>query len=824
MPAQKLKRLKEKPSGLGPLVVPSAFNLRPSTFFQPTISIMRIFPLLLTALFFSLFCPSPLFALTGLPDFPTAVETRLYQGTTEETTAFIAQRQTLVNDLIALVTSDIQKVKEEKDRLALESILDLFQGLSFQLKNLQTEVARAEPPPLKNPPLGSPPYSLAIFDDMSAFQQKVILQLKQHEDSLAFGAARITGIKDDLTGLVLQYSKVRGDEVSRIPALEQAAYILNLQHEYALYQLRKPKIDKALAETRLVAKETASLTEQVFAKLQVNKDELAEIEKKLGSLNDQHLSNLAKLSAENLALNKQSVVVESKLDKATTTMTAAAHDSNIADNAENERERLSLARSAIKFRQKGIGQEKINSSLALDGLTFRREWLGLILEMSQRGKASGFVEKWQKKDEELIAQRAALVQELSLISPIQPDLHAQAAALANRIEQSGLTDTLSAVNKQTEKTTKELESFILWLSNNINSLALFQQEVETVLRLLRSKMNQWERFLIWSEGYFSHKWKSIEGVLFYPLFSIGDSSVTLTTLFKILVMVLIGIWALAALRRKTVTALTEKTAMAPGAINSLTTLLYYASLVLGGFLILSIAGFNVSQLGIIFGALGVGIGFGLQTIFNNFFSGIILLTEQTIQVGDYVQLATGVDGEVRQISIRATIVRTFDGEDVIVPNSEFVSSRVNTWSYGDNWRRLKIPFGVSYNADPAEVARLAEEAAREVSVTREDSSHPLRVFFEGFGNNSLDFSIRPWCWMNQIHANTGMTSDYYFALFKKLKEAGIEIPFPQTDLHIKSISPEVIAILEKMLAPSGATRIETLGRETVQGNRLKDKG
>jgi small-conductance mechanosensitive channel len=101
------------------------------------------------------------------------------------------------------------------------------------------------------------------------------------------------------------------------------------------------------------------------------------------------------------------------------------------------------------------------------------------------------------------------------------------------------------------------------------------------------------------------------------------------------------------------------------------------------------------------------------------------------------------------------------------------------------------------------VARLAEAAAREVKVTKEDTAHPLRIFFEGFGNNSLDFSIRPWCWMNQINAQTGMISDYYFALFKKFKEAGINVPFPQTDLHLKSISPEVLAILQQIAAVPG---------------------
>ncbi|MBU3983522.1 MAG: mechanosensitive ion channel, partial [Proteobacteria bacterium] len=245
------------------------------------------------------------------------------------------------------------------------------------------------------------------------------------------------------------------------------------------------------------------------------------------------------------------------------------------------------------------------------------------------------------------------------------------------------------------------------------------------------------------------------------------------------------------------------TAMTPGAVHSMTTLVYYAAFVLGILIILSTIGFNVSQLGIIFGALSVGVGFGLQTIANNFISGIILLTEQPIQVGDYVELQEGTTGEVKKISIRATIVRTFDGEDVIVPNSELVTNRVNTWSYEDNWRRLKIPFGVSYDSDPVEVVRLAEEAAREVKVTKEDTAHPLRIFFEGFGDNSLDFSIRPWCWMNQINATSGMLSDYYFVLFRKLKEAGIAIPYPQTDLHIKSISPEVLVTLQNLVSAQG---------------------
>lgn len=209
-------------------------------------------------------------------------------------------------------------------------------------------------------------------------------------------------------------------------------------------------------------------------------------------------------------------------------------------------------------------------------------------------------------------------------------------------------------------------------------------------------------------------------------------------------------------------------------------------------------GVNLSQLTVIFGALGVGIGFGLQTIANNFISGIILLTEQVIKSGDIINLENGVTGEVKKVAIRSTIIRTVNGDDVIVPNSELVSNKVNTWTYGDDWRRLTIPFGVSYASDPDEIVRLALEAAREVEITREDVSHPVCIFFEGYGDNSLDFSIKVWCRMFQLRALSGLRSDYYFSLFKKLKKAGIEIPFPQRDLHLQSISPKVEKSLKRL--------------------------
>jgi len=766
---------------------------------------MRPFCLSFLSLLLSLFCFLSS-VQAELPDIPVAIETKLYQGTVEEVPAFIGKRQAQIDDLIGLITADMQKGKVENGTIVFTALLDLFQGLSFQLKNLQAELVRPELPPMQIPSPGSPPYKLAVFDEMVSFQQKAARQLGLYEENLGYGEARIAALRDELTTLLPLYAQVRSEDGGRFQAYEKLAYILSLQHEYAILQLKRLKLNKALTEVRVVVKEASSLAEKVFGQLQIGKEDIAALKKKADSLNERHAGSLAKLNAENLDLNKQSVIAESKLDKAVTAISSKAKDDTAAAALEVEKQRLELMLEAIRFRQKAIIQEKMNLGLALQGMMFRQEWLAVYVEMNAGEKPTGFVEQWRKKSAEFIAQKDALVQDLSLATQKRSDLTQRLVTIINKVGPSSPSsnqDLQMIFAKQAERTTGTLDVFILGITNNAHDLTQFREEIELVLRLLLNRMDSGERFLAWGLVYLTSKWEQIRTVLFYPLITIGEASITLINICKVIVLLLIGVWLLKVIRRKTANLLAERTAMTPGAVNSMTTLVYYAALVIGILILLSTIGFNISQLGLIFGALSVGLGFGLQTIANNFISGIILLTEQSIQVGDYVELQAGTTGEVRKISIRATIVRTFDGEDVIVPNSELVSNRVNTWSYEDNWRRLKIPFGVSYDSDPAEVVRLAEEAAREVNVTKEDTAHPLRIFFEGFGNNSLDFSIRPWCWMNQINAQTGMISDYYFVLFRKFKAAGINIPFPQTDLHLKSISPEVLAILQQIAAVPG---------------------
>ena len=222
----------------------------------------------------------------------------------------------------------------------------------------------------------------------------------------------------------------------------------------------------------------------------------------------------------------------------------------------------------------------------------------------------------------------------------------------------------------------------------------------------------------------------------------------------------------------------------PGIQNSLTTLIGYAGLILAAMIGVATFGFDLSNLAIIAGALSVGIGFGLQSIVNNFVSGLILLFERPIKVGDWIITASG-EGFVRQIGVRSTQIETFDRSSVIVPNSELVSGAVTNWTYRDKMGRIIVGVGVSYESDPEQVVKLLEEvAAAEPGLM----THPAPfVYFVGFGDSSLDFELRAYIW--DISNVLTMHNKLRIAVFKKFREAGVEIPFPQRDIHIKGGAP-----------------------------------
>jgi potassium efflux system protein len=223
-----------------------------------------------------------------------------------------------------------------------------------------------------------------------------------------------------------------------------------------------------------------------------------------------------------------------------------------------------------------------------------------------------------------------------------------------------------------------------------------------------------------------------------------------------------------------------------GVPYALSTAAHYVILFVGFLLAVSAVGFDLSRFALMAGALGVGIGIGLQDVVNNFVSGLILLFERPIQTGDTVEVG-GVMGEVRRIGLRSSTVRTWDGAEVVIPNARFVSDQFVNWTLSDRQRRMTISVGVKYGTDPERVLEILLERANSHPDVLETPS-PVALF-NGFGDSSLDFEVRAWT----LRADSWRQVQSEITIFidSALKEAGIEIPFPQRDLHLRSVDPDV---------------------------------
>ena len=205
-------------------------------------------------------------------------------------------------------------------------------------------------------------------------------------------------------------------------------------------------------------------------------------------------------------------------------------------------------------------------------------------------------------------------------------------------------------------------------------------------------------------------------------------------------------------------------------------------LVVGVLIVLENTGIHLGALAVFAGAVGVGVGFGLQNIASNFISGLVILAERPITIGDRVEVA-GITGQVQQIRARSTVIRTNDNITMIVPNTKFIDSPVTNWTYGDPRVRFRIPVGVAYGSDIAKVREALLAAGRENPNTLKDPAPS--VFLQKFGDNSIDFELV--VWSSEMSARPSRyRSDLNFAIERKFREAGIEIAFPQRDLHIRS--------------------------------------
>ncbi len=265
------------------------------------------------------------------------------------------------------------------------------------------------------------------------------------------------------------------------------------------------------------------------------------------------------------------------------------------------------------------------------------------------------------------------------------------------------------------------------------------------------------------------------------LFSIGKSEFTFGTMVFIILAVTVLFYISKKIKKLLVGKIFPRYQMDIGVSDSFGTIVHYAIITIGLVVIVQSAGIDITTFGILLGALGFGIGFGLQNIANNFISGIIILFERPVKVGYRVEV-NDVAGNIVKISARATTVITNDNIAIIVPNSEFINSTVINWSYDNRRVRFNFPVGVSYKENPKRIRDLLIEVANAHSGVLKDPTPD--VLFDAFGDSSLDFNLRVWSTEFSDRPKV-LKSQLYYAIFEKFKEHGIEIPFPQRDIHVR---------------------------------------
>lgn len=283
----------------------------------------------------------------------------------------------------------------------------------------------------------------------------------------------------------------------------------------------------------------------------------------------------------------------------------------------------------------------------------------------------------------------------------------------------------------------------------------------------------------------SHFFIKMSEWLSTSLFHIGNTSFTPISILKFCGIILLTFWLSRIILATLMQIAQRRRGIRKSVLYRITRLIHYSIIFLGIIIAFSAIGFDFSTLLLIAGALGVGLGFGLQAIFNNFISGIILLFESNLKVGDYIELGNNLKGEIRTINVRSTVITMNDGGEIIVPNSEMINSRIINWTLSDPFKRHTISFSVAYGSDKDLVKKVIEDAALKIPFTLGSPIKPdPEVYLVKLGESSMDYELIVWVNERMSRKGHSSVSDYLCAIETALKEHKIQIPFPRREIHV----------------------------------------
>jgi small-conductance mechanosensitive channel len=391
------------------------------------------------------------------------------------------------------------------------------------------------------------------------------------------------------------------------------------------------------------------------------------------------------------------------------------------------------------------------------------------------------------------SSRTLLTDSQSMEERLRPQLKRFQRAL-EKIKDS----TSIKITEDTAEQTKQKNINAKILSETLTaeqSLRRMNQEIEATNFLAEIFKKRQVTHEGWFSRFFTNTEMSISGItartidLFgATLFEVSETPVTALGIIRVILILTAAIWISKGLRRGIQTLGERRNAVSQSSLYTLGRVVHYTVLVIGTMIGLSSIGIDFTKFALFASALGVGIGFGLQTLISNSVAGLILLFERSLKVNDFVELESGVAGEVVEINMRSTLITTNDNIDIVVPNSEFISGRVTNWTMREAHRRIHVPFGVAYGTDKELVKKAVLEAAIAIPWTLMDKKtrHP-QVWLVQFGDSSLNFELVVWLNPQAVKRPGAVLADYLWEIESKLNKYGIEIPFPQQDLHLRSV-------------------------------------
>ena len=372
------------------------------------------------------------------------------------------------------------------------------------------------------------------------------------------------------------------------------------------------------------------------------------------------------------------------------------------------------------------------------------------------------------------------------------------ALLENKLQEFFIRFSFALQNKDQE--IFSLQKNMYGLLNSMDNRAYLRKDIQVLTEVMeKAALGKAETF----KGATLQKLKSILRLFWQrinaPFFTYNKTSISVLKLVLALLIFILSFFVGHVYKLNIRNLAIRSDTLTPSTRTLLANMGYYAIVLIAFFISLNVLGINVSSIALVAGALSVGIGFGLQNIVSNFVSGIILLFEGSIKIGDYIELDKELTGHVTDIRMRSITVNTNANIDVVVPNQDLVQHKVINWTMNDRTRRFEVPFSVAYGTDPEQVIAVVKKAIdkSDFPFLLNSPSRHTRVIMVGMGENSVDFELFVWVKGHEIFYPKQTASKFLLLLYNALRENHIEIPFPQLDLHLRSVDREIPLVFNR---------------------------